>query len=272
MVAARGPAARVIAVTSGKGGVGKTSLAVNLGVAAAALRKRVVLIDLDLGLANADVILGATPRATLAHVLAGTSDAADALVAAHGIHLLAGASGIERFANLDPAGRERLRECLERLHRRADLILIDTGAGISRNVIEFAAAADEAIVVTTPEPTALVDAYATIKMLGREAHAPRIRLVVNQALDREEAHRISTGVVEVARRFLKVGVERLGYVVKDDAVSRSVRVRGPVVVCEPRSSAAACIRNLSARLALGTAQVPADGFLDRVRRLFRRGA
>jgi len=273
MVAARGPSARIIAVTSGKGGVGKSNVAVNLAVAAGLLGKRVILIDLDLGLANADVLLNAQPRATLAHVFSGKREIVDALTPAHGIQLLAGASGLEGFANLTAPERERLRRSFERLNRRADLIFIDTGAGISRNVIEFAAAADETLVVTTPEPTALVDAYATIKMLSLEPDAGAIRLIVNQALDRAEADRVSSGVISVADRFLKARVDRFGYVLRDEAVPRSVRGRVPFVVSEPRSAAAACLRNLAARLVLTRAEGgERGGLMERLFGFLRRGA
>jgi flagellar biosynthesis protein FlhG len=262
--------ARVIAVTSGKGGVGKTNIAVNLAVAAAALGKRVAIVDLDLGLANADVVLGATPLSTIAHVLSGRLGILQALTPAHGVMLLAGASGIESYANLTSPERERLRDAFGRLSERADLVILDTGAGISRNVIEFAAAADEVLVVTTPEPTALVDAYATVKLLAREPDAGAIRLIVNQAADHAEADRISAGLVSVARRFLQADVDRLGYVLRDAAVGRAVMSRAPFVVAAPRSSAAGCVRNLAARLCGGAPRK--RGFVQRVFQILRLGA
>ncbi|MCE9584335.1 MAG: MinD/ParA family protein [Planctomycetes bacterium] len=265
--------ARVIAVTSGKGGVGKTNLSANLAVAAAALGKRVALVDLDLGLANADVVLGASPRATMAQVLSGQVGILEALTPVHGVLLLAGASGLENFANLTAPERERLRDAFGRLHERADLIVLDTGAGVSRNVIEFAAAADEVIVVTTPEPTSLVDAYATVKLLAREPETGAIRLVVNQAADRAEADRVSAGLVSVARRFLQADVDRLGYVLRDPAVGRAVCARVPFVVAESRSAAAGCVRNLAARLFNGIAgNLERPGFVERMFGFLRRGA
>ncbi|KAF0244354.1 MAG: flagellar biosynthesis protein [Planctomycetota bacterium] len=262
--------ARVIAVTSGKGGVGKTNLAVNLAVAAAAYGKRVALVDLDLGLANADVVLGASPKATIAHVLSGRVNILQALTPTHGVMLLAGASGIESYANLTAPERERLRDAFGRLAERADLVILDTGAGISRNVIEFAAAADEALVVTTPEPTALVDAYATVKLLAREPDAGAIRLIVNQAADRAEADRVSAGLISVARRFLQADVDRLGYVLRDPAVGRAVMARAPFVVAEGRGAAAECVRNLAARLIGGVPR--RRGFVQRVFQILRLGA
>jgi flagellar biosynthesis protein FlhG len=248
LVAARAPAARVVAVTSGKGGVGKTSVAVNLAVAAGRLGRRVVLADLDLGLANADVLLGVRPASTLAHVLAGRSDVLAALAPAHGIQLLAGASGLESVANLTSAGRDRLLAEFERLDRRADLVVLDTGAGASRNVVEFAAAADEILLVTTPEPTALVDAYATAKLIGREPGRGALRLVVNLAADRAEAERVSAGLCAVSRKHLGLDLDRLGYILRDDAVGRACRARTPVVVLEPASRAGQCLANLAGRL------------------------
>ncbi|MBN1420111.1 MAG: AAA family ATPase, partial [Planctomycetes bacterium] len=172
---AQAPArARTIAVTSGKGGVGKTNLAVNLAIAAARRRRRTILVDADYGLANADLILDVDPRWNLSHVLAGEVDPREALVEGpEGVRLLAGASGIRRLADLDGEGREAAARAFASLAGDADLLIIDTGAGIARNVIATAAAADEILVATCPEPPAIADAYAVVKSIAAEGDGGR---------------------------------------------------------------------------------------------------
>ena len=257
--------ARVLAVSSGKGGVGKTTLAVNLSIALARSGKKVVLVDVDIGLANADVVLGVEPRVSLAQVLSGETGILDALLPCPGgIHLLAGSSATA-FSDLSASEREFLLRGLRDIAAAADFIVIDTGAGISRNVLEFCRAADEVLVVTTPEPTAVTDAYALIKCLAHERGAGKIRLVVNQALDRMEAGAVAERMRAVARRFLALEVENLGYVLADDSVRDSVRARRPVLLAAPRSTAAVCVRALAERV-LGSS-IPREraqkGFLHR---------
>jgi flagellar biosynthesis protein FlhG len=173
--------ARVLAVTSGKGGVGKTNVSVNLAIAIAQLGKKVVLVDLDLGLANADILLDVTPRYNLSQVLVGRKTIEEiAIPAMGGIRLVPGASGVERLANLSDVERETLLASFEALHRDADYVLFDTGAGISKNTTAFLAAADEVVVVTMPEPTAIVDAYAVIKMISREPDHGDLFVLLNQ--------------------------------------------------------------------------------------------
>src|SRR6185437_5035421 len=164
--------ASVIAITSGKGGIGKTNISVNLAIRFAAAGKSVVLLDADLGLANADVIFNIDLPANLSHVIARRKDLSDVLVKAPGgFSLVGGASGLARMADLPDADRQRIVQAMAMLEERADVILIDTGAGISPNVLAFTRAADHVRIVTTPEPTAITDAYAVIKVLSREDSA-----------------------------------------------------------------------------------------------------
>src|SRR3954465_14776848 len=174
--------ANVIAVTSGKGGVGKSNVAVNLAIKFASAGKNVVLLDADLGLANADVLCNIDLPCNLSHVIARKKELRDVMVRAPGgFHLIGGASGLARMADLTDFDRQRLVDALGELEQQCDVILIDTGAGISPNVLSFTRCADHVLVVTTPEPTAITDAYAVVKVLSKDgALDRRVSLLVNQ--------------------------------------------------------------------------------------------
>jgi flagellar biosynthesis protein FlhG len=261
--------ARVVAVTSGKGGVGKTNVSVNLAIAMAAKGKKVVLVDLDLGLANADILLDVQPRHTLAQVLVGRKTIEEVtLPAMGGIRVVPGASGVERLANLSDVERDSLLASFEVLHRDADIILFDTGAGISKNTTAFLAAADDVVVVTMPEPTAVVDAYAVIKMLSREADHGDLWILLNQCSGREEADRFATGIAVTANKLLNTYVEKLGYIVSDPRVPLAVRARRPFSLAYPGCPAAACLRSIAERLLVRDARPAASERPSFVRRLF----
>src|SRR5205814_7227981 len=173
--------ASVIAITSGKGGVGKSNIAVNLAIKLAEAGKHVVLLDADLGLANADVLCNIEVPFNLAHVIGRKKELKEVMVRAPGgFHLIGGASGLARMADLTDFDRQRLVDALGELEQQCDIILIDTGAGISPNVLSFTRAADHVLVVTTPEPTAITDAYAVVKVISRDGCERRLSLLVNQ--------------------------------------------------------------------------------------------
>ncbi len=240
---------RVVAVTSGKGGVGKTNIAVNLAIALSQLGRRVIVLDMDLGLANVDVLLDVNARYNLAHVIQGKRAIADAIVEAPGgIRILPGASGMESLANVSAEERHVLLQSLQRLQDDTDFIVIDTSAGVSKNVIAFAACSDDAVIVTTPEPTAMIDAYALVKLLAREESATENKLIVNMAANRIEAEKVANGIVTVAHRFLNVYVEKLGYVLSDSAVPAAVRRKVPFLLDAPRSHASACVLSIAKAL------------------------
>jgi flagellar biosynthesis protein FlhG len=261
--------ARVIAVTSGKGGVGKTNVSVNLAIAIAQRGKRVVLVDLDLGLANADILLDLNSRYNLAQVLAGRKTVEEVTLGAMGgIRVVPGASGVERLANLSDVERATLLSSFEALHRDADYILFDTGAGISRNTTAFLAAADDVVVVTVPEPTAVVDAYAVIKMLSRESDHGDIHILINQCSGREEAEKFANGISVTANKLLNAYVEKLGYIVWDPRVGQAVRQRRPFLLAYPGSPASACLRSVADRLVRPNPRPEASERPGFVRRLF----
>lgn len=259
--------ARVLAVASGKGGVGKTNLAVNLAVEFSRLGKRVIYIDVDIGLANADVLFSVEPRLHLGHVLSGEASVLDALTpAASGVLLLPGCTNTRHISDLEDTEREFLIRSFQELEAYADVILIDTGAGITNNVVQFAVAADETLVLTTPEPTAIADSYALIKSVSREKGYGRIRLIVNQAQSPFEAARVSERIRSVARRFLGVEVDDLGYILTDPHVPQAVRRKRPFVLEFPKAPASSCLRSLAERIFGEEEVVVRGGFLQRFRR------
>lgn len=231
-----------LAVTSGKGGVGKSNLAVNLSICMAAQGLRVTLVDVDMGLANADLLLNVNPRYNLTHVVTGVRTMAQISVAAPGgIHFVPGSSGRQELANLSDFERQNLILQLRTLQNSTDIVVLDCGAGISRNVVSFALAADHVMVVTTPQPTALTDAYAMIKILHRTHGRGRIGLVVNMAGSRAEAEGAYQRIAQVADRFLHYTVASDGYMLHDTRVDQAVRERCPFVIRYPESDASACV-------------------------------
>ncbi len=257
--------ARVIAIASGKGGVGKTNIAVNLALALARRSQRVVLVDADLGTANVDVVMNIQSPYGLSDVIAGRRALDD--VAIHldqNLRLITGASGLSAAADLGALERRRLIDELAGLETNSDLILLDCGAGISQNVLAFARAADELLLVTTPEPTALTDAYALVKVLSRTDHAPPIALVVNQVVTLREGQVVADRVASVTARFLGIGLASHGHILRDDHVGQAVRQRVPFVNRFPQCPAATCIAALAQRVVGSTpASKRGDGFFRR---------
>lgn len=268
----------MLAVCSGKGGVGKSNIAVNLAIAVAQAKRRTILVDVDLGLANVDVLCDIHARVNLSHVISGRASLADACVAGpSGLTVVPGASGIERLANLGDPERERLLGGLEDLQRQADVLIIDTGAGISKNVLAFAGAADDILLVTTPEPTALVDAYAMLKMLAQRDVPGSISLCVNCAENKIEADRVAAGLRTVAERFLNLYVEPVGWVPRDASVPAAVRRKQPFLLAYPTAPASYAVRELAAKIyggrkdavAAAAAETRSGGFFTRVWEAFR---
>jgi flagellar biosynthesis protein FlhG len=264
--------ASVIAVTSGKGGVGKSNIAVNLAIKLTEGGKQVVLLDADLGLANADVLCNIDLPCNLAHVIARKRELREVMVEAPGgFRLIGGASGLARMADLSDADRGRIVTALAELEERADVIIIDTGAGISPNVLAFTRAADQVLVVTTPEPTAITDAYAVIKVLSRDGLDRRVSLLVNQARSISEARLVHDRIAKVARQFLGITIYDAGHVFHDDQVSQAVRKRVPFLINSPRCHASLCMNQLAVRLEQGVAAtLLTGGFFNRMGKWLRR--
>lgn len=249
----RGPARRAfVAVVSGKGGVGKTHLAVNLAVSAARRGGRVLLVDGDLSLANVDLLLGLAGRRHAGDVLAGTCRVQDALLPGPaGVRLLPAASARPDLAAPDPASLARLLSELEAVARDDDLVLLDAGAGIGPAVTGLAGACPRALLVLSPEPTSLADAYATAKVLWRRAPALRLRAVVNGARRESEAIEAHGHLDALARRFLGRGVPLAGLLPFDPRVSEAVRRQRALAELDPRGETVRTLDALAAELLRG---------------------
>ncbi|MFY9187837.1 MAG: MinD/ParA family protein [bacterium] len=237
---------RTIAITSGKGGVGKTNIAVNLALALHERGHTVTLLDADLGLANVDVLLGITPPYTLGQVVQRQCSLADIVYPAYGIKVVAGGSGLEELATLPES------ELLYLFHDAAqidsDFFLIDTGAGLSSKVTSLALAAQEVVVVTTPEPTSLTDTYALIKVLNRRSCGLTLHLVVNRAGSSKEAAQVTANFCRVVQDFLAVPVNSLGYIPEDRLVKAAVSRQQPLLFTFPSAPAAERLRMIAATL------------------------
>jgi flagellar biosynthesis protein FlhG len=240
---------RVIAVTSGKGGVGKSFISANLGICLAQMGRRVLLLDADLGLANLDLMLGVSARATIREILNNQTPIQDVIVAGpSGVQLLAGCSGDYDMAELSQQQRINLFNEVDALEQRFDTLVVDTGAGIGSNAVGFAAAAQQVLVVVTPDPASMADAYAMIKVLNTRRGVNRIHLVVNQAAGPREADQIVDRLLDLVGRFLDVSVIPVGFIYRDSLVQKSVSRCEPLVSTHPRSAVANALQALARRV------------------------
>jgi flagellar biosynthesis protein FlhG len=257
--------ARTIAITSGKGGVGKTNVSVNLAIRLSQMGRKVVVLDADLGTANADILCNLTYTSTLAHVVAGRKTLREIIVdGPEGIQLVPGASGLAQMAALGEFERARVVHQMRQLEEEVDFILIDTGAGLSPNVLTFLAGADEQLVVTTPDPPAITDAYAVIKSVCRKIEHPEISLLVNMASNQAEADRTFNRIKAVCDRFLRMEPDSVGFILADPCVTQAVRRRAPFIVDSPRCPAAVGITRLAHQIDDQPYESEGDGLLRRM--------
>jgi flagellar biosynthesis protein FlhG len=264
--------ARVITVTSGKGGVGKTNLTVALAVAFARLGKNVLILDADLGLSNVDVILGASAPGNLFQVIHNGLDLNDVVADGPlGIKFISGGSGIYDLSNLSDSQIHYFLHQVGQFDNWADIILIDTGAGLNRMVLNFVLAADEVIVVTTPEPTAVADAYAVIKAYAAQGGQSPVRLVVNRVRELAEGEGVLNKLAKVSQRFLGLSISHLGFIFEDRMVQKSVTSQVPLMVAYPDSVAARCIDRIAHSLVFGEDLPVPRGIRGLFQRLLARG-
>lgn len=230
---------RLIAVTSGKGGVGKTNVVANLACALAKQNKKVLVFDADTGLGNIDILLGVAPKYNLKHVLEREKDIKDVIINyKDGIQILPAASGIQELTELDREQRLIISEEFDSIAENYDIILLDTGAGISSNVTFFCSTANDILVVVTPEPTSLTDAYALMKVLFKNHNQKQFRLLVNLAKTDKEAKEVFRQLSSVAHRFLPlISIDYIGYVLYDENVIKCVRMQKTIFDCYPYSKA-----------------------------------
>lgn len=240
-------APRVIAVTSGKGGVGKTNTVLNLSLALSRLQRRVLLLDADMGLANVDVLLGLTPRYTLEHVLSGERDVNDVMLhGPHGLRILPSSSGISELSELSPDEQTRLFGELSRIDDEVDYLFIDTGAGISSNVLRFNACAGEVYLVVSPEPTAMTDAYALMKLLAVKYHVHRFGLIANQVNSEQDGRNVYERLNRVCSQYLQARLAYLGSVPFDRHIHRAVRLQRALMDAFPQAPAARSLSRIAA--------------------------
>ena len=263
-----GPPLRVIAVTSGKGGVGKTHIACNLAILAARAGRRVLVVDADLGLANADIVLGVAPHYHLGHLLEGSASL-DSILAEgpQGVRILAASTGVQELTHLDDTQKLRLITALDAIEDRFDLVLIDCGAGIGDNVLFFAGAAQEALLVISPEPTSLTDAYAAVKVLSQQAGVDRFAVLVNPVPTEAHGREAFGKLTRVTDRFLTARVSFLGHVPRDENLQRALMAQRPVVELFPRSPFSRALQDIAVDL---LEQVPPTSLQGGLKFLWQR--
>ncbi|MEW6710079.1 MAG: MinD/ParA family protein [Candidatus Riflebacteria bacterium] len=269
--------ARTITVTSGKGGVGKTSMVANLAICLAQAGQRVIILDADLGLANIDVVFGIRPKHNLMDVISGEMNIDEVMVQGpNGIQIIAGGSGVAELAQLEAEKARKLFDQLKFLEDKTDYLLIDTGAGISDGVISFCQAADQIIVITTTEPTAMADAYGIIKILSSRRPESHVSVLVNRVDSDEDGSEIYQRLAKVAKEFLGFDIHPLGFIPQDRQMHLAVRQQTPLMLFSPMSPAATGLRRI---VSTSFHELPEnlngdgiEGFLSRLTRFFKGGS
>ena len=240
---------RVIAITSGKGGVGKTNIAANLGFALQRMGRQVLILDGDLGLANIDVLLGLTPKYNLSHVISGQKSISDIIVKGpEKLKILPASSGIQELTLLSKEHKIKVLTDLDSVVDQADILLIDTAAGISSNVMDLIMTAQEIMVVVTPEPTSITDAYALMKVLSLKYAENRCKLLVNMAASDQEADEVYRQLNLVAGKFLNFALDYCGFVLRDEKVAQGVRRQKIVSEIYPDAEASLCFEKLARKI------------------------
>jgi flagellar biosynthesis protein FlhG len=240
---------QVIAVTGGKGGVGKSNVSINLGVCLATMGRRVALLDADLGLANIDVLLGLRPTQNLENVLSGECTLEDILLTGPaGIQIIPASSGTQRMTTLGALEHAGLIHAFSELSESLDVLIVDTAAGISDSVISFVRAAQEILVVVCDEPSSITDAYALIKILNKDYGVDRFRVVANMTRTAQEGRNLYNKLTQVADRFLDVTLQYVGSIPFDESVRKAVQRQKSVVELSPRSKAAVAYKQLAEKV------------------------
>ncbi|MBP1930801.1 MinD/ParA family protein [Ammoniphilus resinae] len=267
---------RVIAVTSGKGGVGKSNFSVNLALTLMAQGQKVVIIDLDIGMANIDILMGLSPKSNLLDIIHRNYSIWNVIEKGpFGLEYIAGGSGFQDVLKLEEQGMNQFFQQLERLQGYADFILLDTGAGISQESLRFILAADEVLLVTTPEPTAITDAYSMVKILHGRNPSVQIRLMVNRVQSYQEGRTVAEKIQLVSKKFLQLEIGTLGYLMEDSQVMQAVKNQTPFYVAYPNSAASKGIKEIAQSYLSGAEAVQSDdkgmkGFIQRLVRMVKQ--
>lgn len=241
---------RIITITSGKGGVGKTNTTVNIAIQLSKLGKKVVILDADLGLANIEVLMGISPRYSLEDVITGRKSIEQVITPGpDGINFISGGSGVKELIRISDAQLNFFVQNLTKLDKLADIILIDTGAGLSNSVMSFVKAVNEVILVTTPDPTAIMDAYSLIKLLKNDlVNLPKVNIVINRVDTEQEGYEAFTKLFKVSQKFLGVELESLGYVPYDSYLVKAVKSQNPVMMLYPKAASSKAFEKLANKL------------------------
>ncbi len=254
---------RVITVASGKGGVGKTNVTVNLGLSLTAQGKEVLLLDADLGLANVDVMLGLHTHYDLSHVLKGERSLEEVICTGpQGMRIVPASSGLQNMAGLSPAEHAGIISAFSELSVAPDVLLIDTAAGISDNVVTFSRAAQEVIVVVCDEPASITDAYALIKLLNREYSIYRFRVLTNRVQSVQDGRALYNKILKVTDRYLDVALDFMGVVPEDEYLRKAVQKQRAVVDAYPRSKSALAFKKLASKADSWPVPASAGGQLE----------
>ncbi|HEY7771550.1 MAG TPA: MinD/ParA family protein [Marinagarivorans sp.] len=254
---------KVIAITGGKGGVGKTNLSVNLGIALAEMRRRVVLMDADLGLANVDLLLGLNAQFNLSDVLSGKRSLQQVMLhGPSGLKIIPASSGVQKMAALSPAEHAGIIHAFSEIADQMDVLLVDTAAGISDTVVSFVRAAQEVVMVVCDEPSSITDAYALMKVLNKDHGVTRFRVVANMCRTVAEGQRLFTKLNSVCERFLDASIQYIGAIPFDENLRKAVQARKPLLEFAPRSKASQAIRVVAQRLDQLPIQRNAKGHLE----------
>ncbi len=267
--------AKVITVTSGKGGVGKTNITINLAIQLSKRGQRVIILDGDFGLANIDVLFGIIPKYSLVDIIYNRKNILEVLTdGPNNIKFISGGSGVEELVRLNSIQLERFVQNIALLDKLYDVILIDTGAGLSDSVMSFVMAADEVILVTTPEPTSITDAYALIKMVSNREKEKVIKVIINKADSVDEASDIFNKLALVTEKFLTLKLQDLGYILSDEAVVKAVKLQEPFCLSFPKSHATKLIGEISEKIVQNNLNTGIEknsgvkGFVNRLVRFF----
>ena len=240
---------RVIAFTSGKGGVGKTNLAVNIGLTLAKVGRQVAILDADMGLANVDILLGLSPKFNLSHVLSGEKSLKEIMIVGlSGLRVIPASSGLQRMSDLSIAEHAGLVRAFSEIDNDLDVLIVDTAAGISASVVNFARACQEIIVVVCDEPTSLADAYAYIKLLNRDYGLNRFHIIANMVSSAQHGLKLFTKLSKVTDRYLDINLQFVGAVPYDEYLKKSVQKQIPVIEAFPQSKAAMGIKTLARKI------------------------
>lgn len=254
---------KVIAVTGGKGGVGKTNVSVNLSLALSQMGRRVVLMDADLGLANVDVMMGLKSRYNIADVLSGQCRLKDVMVeAGENFHIVPASSGTQEMTALSVHEHAELIHAFNDLQDDVDVLVVDTAAGISESVVSFVRAAQEVLVVVCDEPTSITDAYALIKLLNRDYRTARFRVLANMVRSEQEGRNMFAKLQTVTDRFLEVSLQYVGSIPYDESVRTAVQRQTPVLKAFPKSKAALAYRALATKIDAWPVATSARGHLE----------